>query len=161
MKSGAELVKVGFKSFFENAAEDLEKLVEMLKLGKFMQSRAQLKSVTQSINYVTVALLPILTALFEHITIHQFAVDLLCKIISALDFKIRKYPCLKHMFTLTIKFSFFIIIILVDDVQLSCYRILMCFYSLGTGKNVFVERYGSDSTVHHLHITRAYMGVII
>ncbi|XP_054910410.1 ryanodine receptor 3 isoform X4 [Poeciliopsis prolifica] len=106
MKSGAELVKVGLKAFFENAAEDLEKLVEMLKLGKFMQSRAQMKSVTQSINYVTVALLPILTALFEHIRTHEFDVDLL-----------------------------------VDDVQLSCYRILMCFYSLGTGKNVFVERH--------------------
>uniref|UniRef100_A0A3B5AHK0 Ryanodine receptor 3 n=1 Tax=Stegastes partitus TaxID=144197 RepID=A0A3B5AHK0_9TELE len=106
MKSGSELVKVGFKAFFENAAEDLEKLLEMLKLGKFMQSRAQMKSVTQSINYVTVALLPILTALFEHIRTHEFDVDLL-----------------------------------LDDVQLSCYRILMCFYSLGTGKNVFVERH--------------------
>lgn len=29
----------------------------------------------------------------------------------------------------------------VDDVQLSCYRILTCFYSLGTGKNIFVERW--------------------
>ncbi|XP_034436295.1 ryanodine receptor 3 isoform X5 [Hippoglossus hippoglossus] len=106
MKSGSELVKAGFKTFFENAAEDLEKLQEMLKLGKFMQSRAQMKSVTQSINYVTVALLPILTALFEHIKTHEFGVDLL-----------------------------------LDDVQLSCYRIVMCFYSLGTGKNPFVERH--------------------
>uniref|UniRef100_A0A8C9X3E5 Ryanodine receptor 3 n=1 Tax=Sander lucioperca TaxID=283035 RepID=A0A8C9X3E5_SANLU len=106
MKSGSELVKAGFRNFFENAAEDLDKLLEMLKLGKFMQSRAQMKSVTQSINYVTVALLPILTALFEHITTYGFGVDLL-----------------------------------LDDVQLSCYRILNCFYSLGTGKNVFVERH--------------------
>lgn len=81
MKSGSELVKASFKTFFENAAEDLEKLVEMLKLGKFMQSRAQLKSVTQSINYVTVALLPILTALFEHITTYEFGVDLLCEFV--------------------------------------------------------------------------------
>ncbi|KAK5879821.1 hypothetical protein CesoFtcFv8_022902 [Champsocephalus esox] len=106
MKSGSELVKASFKTFFENAAEDLEKLVEMLKLGKFMQSRAQLKSVTQSVNYVTVALLPILTALFEHITTYEFGVDLL-----------------------------------LNDVQLSCYRILACFYCLGTGKNVFVEKH--------------------
>ncbi|XP_020570403.2 ryanodine receptor 3 isoform X4 [Oryzias latipes] len=105
MKSGSELVKASFKAFFENASEDLEKLVEMLKLGKFMQSRAQMKSVSQSINYVTVALLPILTALFEHIRTHEFAADLL-----------------------------------LNDVQLSCYRILMCFYSLGIGKNIFVER---------------------
>uniref|UniRef100_A0A672FJE4 Ryanodine receptor 3 n=1 Tax=Salarias fasciatus TaxID=181472 RepID=A0A672FJE4_SALFA len=106
MKSGSELVKAGFRTFFENAAEDLEKLLEMLKLGKFLQSRAQMKSVSQSINYVTVALLPILTALFEHIRALEFGVDLL-----------------------------------LDDVQLSCYRILTCFYSLGTGKNVFVERH--------------------
>ncbi|XP_061609074.1 ryanodine receptor 3 isoform X2 [Phyllopteryx taeniolatus] len=106
MKSGTELVKAGFRTFFDNAAEDLEKLLEMLKLGKFMQSRAQMKSVSQSIHYVTVALLPILTALFDHIRTHEFGVDLL-----------------------------------LDDVQLSCYRILTCFYSLGTGKNIFVERY--------------------
>lgn len=79
MKTGSELVKVGLKTFFENAAEDLEKLLEMLKLGKFMQSRAQMKSVSQSINYVTVALLPILTALFEHIKTYEFGVDLLCE----------------------------------------------------------------------------------
>uniref|UniRef100_A0A667YZJ8 Ryanodine receptor 3 n=1 Tax=Myripristis murdjan TaxID=586833 RepID=A0A667YZJ8_9TELE len=106
MKSGSELVKVALRSFFENAAEDLEKLLEMLKLGKFMQSRAQMKSVTQSINYVTGALLPILTALFEHIKTYNFEVDLL-----------------------------------LDDVQLSCYRILTCFYSLGTGKNMYMERH--------------------
>ncbi|XP_029705795.1 ryanodine receptor 3 isoform X12 [Takifugu rubripes] len=106
MKSGSELVKAGFRTFFENAAEDLEKLVEMLKLGKFMQSRAQMKSVSQSINYVTVALLPILTALFDHIKTHEFGIDLL-----------------------------------LNDVQLSCYRILTFFYSLGTGKNIFVERH--------------------
>lgn len=79
MKSGAELVKAGLRTFFENASEDLEKLLEMLKLGKFMQSRAQMKSVSQSINYVTVALLPILTALFEHIRNNEFGVDLLCE----------------------------------------------------------------------------------
>ncbi|XP_061668950.1 ryanodine receptor 3 [Syngnathoides biaculeatus] len=106
MKSGTELVKAGFRTFFENAAEDLEKLLEMLKLGKFMQSRAQMKSVSQSIHYVTVALLPMLTALFDHIRTHEFGVDLL-----------------------------------LDDVQLSCYRILTCLYSLGTGKSIFVERY--------------------
>lgn len=77
MKSGSELVKVGFKTFFENAAEDLEKLHEMLKLGKFLQSRAQMKSVSQSISYVTVALLPVLTAIFEHIRTLEFGADLL------------------------------------------------------------------------------------
>lgn len=77
MKSGSELVKAGLRTFFENAAEDLEKTLENLKLGKFTHSRSQMKGVSQNINYTTVALLPILTALFEHITEHQFGSDLL------------------------------------------------------------------------------------
>lgn len=77
MKSGSELVRLGLRTFFENAAEDLEKTFENLKLGKFTHSRSQMKGVSQNINYTTVALLPILTALFEHITQHHFGVDLL------------------------------------------------------------------------------------
>lgn len=77
MKTGSELVKAGLRTFFESAAEDLEKTLENLKLGKFTHSRSQMKGVSQNINYTTVALLPILTALFEHITEHQFGSDLL------------------------------------------------------------------------------------
>ncbi|OBS66162.1 hypothetical protein A6R68_05298, partial [Neotoma lepida] len=87
MKSGSELVKAGLRSFFENAAEDLEKTSENLKLGKFTHSRTQIKGVSQNINYTTVALLPILTSIFEHIAQHQFGVDLLCE----------SYCCLSSM----------------------------------------------------------------
>ncbi|XP_028858049.1 ryanodine receptor 3 isoform X2 [Denticeps clupeoides] len=104
MKSGSELVKAGVRTFFENAAEDLEKTLENLKLGKLTQ-RSQMKGVSQIINYTTVALLPILTPLFKHVIEYQFGADLL-----------------------------------LDDVQLSCYRILTSLYSLGTCKNTYVER---------------------
>ncbi|MGH0130872.1 UNVERIFIED_CONTAM: hypothetical protein FKN15_018335 [Acipenser sinensis] len=104
MKSGSELVKASLRTFFDSAAEDLEKTLENLKLGKFTHSRTQMKGVSQNINYTTVALLPILTSLFEHITQNQFGLDLL-----------------------------------LDDVQVSCYRILCSLYSLGTGKNIYVE----------------------
>uniref|UniRef100_A0A8C1V9U0 Ryanodine receptor 3 n=1 Tax=Cyprinus carpio TaxID=7962 RepID=A0A8C1V9U0_CYPCA len=105
MKSGSELVKAGVRTFFENAAEDLEKTLENLKLGKLGQSRTQMKGVTQIISYTSAALLPILTVLFQHITQHQFGAELL-----------------------------------LDDIQLSCYRILTSLYSLGTGKNLYVEK---------------------
>ncbi|ELK05575.1 Ryanodine receptor 3 [Pteropus alecto] len=105
MKSGSELVKAGLRAFFENAAEDLEKTSENLKLGKFTHSRTQIKGVSQNINYTTVALLPILTSIFEHVAQHQFGADLL-----------------------------------LGDVQISCYHILCSLYSLGTGKNIYVER---------------------
>uniref|UniRef100_A0A670JW45 Ryanodine receptor 3 n=1 Tax=Podarcis muralis TaxID=64176 RepID=A0A670JW45_PODMU len=105
MKSGSELVKAGLRAFFENAAEDLEKTSENLKLGKFTHSRTQIKGVSQNINYTTVALLPVLTSIFEHVAQHHFGTDLL-----------------------------------LGDVQVSCYRILCSLYSLGTGKNIYVER---------------------
>ncbi|XP_012869761.1 PREDICTED: ryanodine receptor 3 [Dipodomys ordii] len=105
VKSGSEPVKAGLRAFFENAAEDLERTSENLKLGKFTHSRTQIKGVSQNINYTTVALLPILTSIFEHVAQHQFGVDLL-----------------------------------LSDVQISCYRILCSLYSLGTGRNIYVER---------------------
>ncbi|KAK7904971.1 hypothetical protein WMY93_017578 [Mugilogobius chulae] len=88
MKSGSEHVRMGLRTFFENAAEDLEKTFENLKLGKFTHSRSQMKGVSQNINYTTVALLPILTALFEHITQHHFGVDLLLDDVQASCYRI-------------------------------------------------------------------------
>ncbi|KAG8448852.1 hypothetical protein GDO86_015793 [Hymenochirus boettgeri] len=105
MKSGPEIVKAGLRSFFEGASEDIEKMVENLKLGKVTQSRTQVKGVAQNINYTTVALLPVLTSLFEHIAQHQFGDD-----------------------------------VILDDVQVSCYRTLCSIYSLGTTKNPYVEK---------------------
>lgn len=86
MKSGSEMVKAGLHAFFENAAEDLEKTSENLKLGKFTHSRTQIKGVSQNINYTTVALLPILTSIFEHVAQHNFGTDLLCKSSNVLAF---------------------------------------------------------------------------
>lgn len=94
MKSGSEMVKAGLRTFFENAAEDLEKTLENLKLGKFTHSRSQMKGVSQNINYTTVALLPILTALFEHITEHQFGSDLLRELNSLIDIESLMLLCI-------------------------------------------------------------------
>lgn len=79
MKSGPEIVKAGLRSFFEGASDDIEKMVENLKLGKVSQSRTQVKGVGQNITYTTVALLPVLTSLFEHIAQHHFGDDVICK----------------------------------------------------------------------------------
>ncbi|XP_064208546.1 ryanodine receptor 1-like isoform X4 [Anguilla rostrata] len=104
MKSGPEIVKAGLRSFFESAADDIEKMVENLKLGK-VSNRTQVKGVSQNINYTTIALLPVLTSLFDHVAQHQFGDD-----------------------------------VILDDVQMSCYRIMCSIYSLGTVKNPHVDR---------------------
>ncbi|KAI4555582.1 hypothetical protein MJG53_019272, partial [Ovis ammon polii x Ovis aries] len=106
MKTGLESVKSALRAFLDNAAEDLEKTMENLKQGQFTHTRNQPKGVTQIINYTTVALLPMLSSLFEHIGQHQFGEDLI-----------------------------------LEDVQVSCYRILTSLYALGTSKSIYVERY--------------------
>ncbi|XP_070401457.1 ryanodine receptor 2 isoform X2 [Nothobranchius furzeri] len=105
MKTGLEAVKVALRSYFDSVAEDLEKTQENLKLGQFTHSREQLRGITQIINYTTVALLPVLSSLFEHIGQNLFGEDLI-----------------------------------LDDVQISCYRILNSLYFLGTNKSIYVER---------------------
>ncbi|KAL4647687.1 ryanodine receptor 1-like isoform X1 [Arapaima gigas] len=105
MKSGPEIVKAGLRSFFESAADDIEKMVENLKLGK-VSSRNQVKGVSQNMNYTTVALLPVLTSLFDHIAQHQFGDD-----------------------------------VILDDLQISCYRIMCSIFSVGTIKTPHVEKH--------------------
>ncbi|XP_047673437.1 ryanodine receptor 2 isoform X2 [Tachysurus fulvidraco] len=105
MKTGLESVKAALRAFFDNAAEDLERTMENLRQGQFTHTRTQSRGVTQIINYTTVALLPVLSSLFEHIGQNLFGEDLI-----------------------------------LDDVQVSCYRILNSLYSLGTSKSIYVER---------------------
>lgn len=47
MKSGPEIVKAGLRQFFESAADDIEKMVENLKLGK-VSSRNQVSIRSQA-----------------------------------------------------------------------------------------------------------------
>uniref|UniRef100_A0A8B9KBW8 Ryanodine receptor 2 n=1 Tax=Astyanax mexicanus TaxID=7994 RepID=A0A8B9KBW8_ASTMX len=77
MKTGLETVKAALRAFFENAAEDLERTMDNLRQGQFTHTRTQPKGVTQIINYTTVALLPVLSSLFEHIGQNLFGEDLI------------------------------------------------------------------------------------
>lgn len=52
MKSGPEIVKAGLRQFFESAADDIEKMVENLKLGK-VSSRNQVRDSTIQYNFYT------------------------------------------------------------------------------------------------------------
>uniref|UniRef100_A0A9J8AYF0 Ryanodine receptor 1a (skeletal) n=1 Tax=Cyprinus carpio carpio TaxID=630221 RepID=A0A9J8AYF0_CYPCA len=106
MKSGPEIVKAGLRLFFESAADDIEKMVENLKLGKLSKGNQPVKGVSQNINYTTTALLPVLTSLFDHIAQHQFGDD-----------------------------------VILDDLQMSCYRIMCSIYSSGTVKTPHAERF--------------------
>lgn len=85
MKTGLESVKAALRAFFDNAAEDLEKTMENLRQGQFTHTRTQPRGVTQIINYTTVALLPVLSSLFEHIGQNLFGEDLICECETCCD----------------------------------------------------------------------------
>lgn len=46
----------------------------------------QVKGVSQNINYTTIALLPVLTTLFDHIAQHQFGDDVICESDSLINY---------------------------------------------------------------------------
>lgn len=142
MKTGLESVKTALQSYFNSAAEDLEKTQENLKLGQFTHSREQPRGVTQIINYTTFALLPVLSSLFEHIGQNMFGEDLICAY----------WLCFFQMVTVfffkDMKLILFALLLSVDDVQVSCYRILNSLYILGTNKSIYVERYSMPANLY-------------
>lgn len=54
MKSGPEIVKAGLRQFFESAADDIEKMVENLKLGK-VSSRNQVSDIAMHSSFSTLS----------------------------------------------------------------------------------------------------------
>lgn len=55
------------RSFFEDAALDLELAVECVNMGLYGQSWVQARGDEELLTYTTAALLPVLTALFRHV----------------------------------------------------------------------------------------------
>ncbi|XP_050989248.1 ryanodine receptor 2 [Labeo rohita] len=66
MKTTSESVRVSLWSFFEAAAEDLELTVENATWDEYGQNRIQSRGDSEVITYTTTALIPVLTALFQH-----------------------------------------------------------------------------------------------
>lgn len=52
---------------------------DYLSHNPYISVTPKVKGVSQNINYTTIALLPVLTSLFDHIAQHQFGDDVICK----------------------------------------------------------------------------------
>lgn len=70
MKSGPEIVKAGLRQFFESAADDIEKMVENLKLGK-VSSRNQVRD-----SAILCCFYTLLCFTYELICVFSFCVSL-------------------------------------------------------------------------------------
>ncbi|XP_072545007.1 ryanodine receptor 2 [Salminus brasiliensis] len=67
MRTQGEFVRSDLCSFFEDAAVDLELAVGSVNAGSYGQSRVQARGDAELLAHTTTALIPVLTALFQHI----------------------------------------------------------------------------------------------
>lgn len=96
-KNCPDFVKTSMLTFFNQAADDLAQLVSNLSLGKYSQLRGTTMKTSSSLNYIQLVLLPVLTALYDHLGANEFGSDLL-----------------------------------LNEVQVACYKIMNSLFTLGT-----------------------------
>lgn len=82
---------------------------------------------SSSLTYVQMVLLPVLTALYDHLSVYEFGSDLLCK----------RQVWISN-FGLVMTNDLFV---KVDDIQVACYKILNNLFQLGTDANLCRDRY--------------------
>lgn len=105
VKNCPDFVKTSMLTFFNNAADDLAQTVVNLQQGRYSLLRGTTLKTSSSLNYVQLVLLPVLTALFDHLAACEFGNDLL-----------------------------------LDDIQVACYKILNSLYTLGTNPELSNSR---------------------
>ena len=76
-KNSPEIVRSTLLPFLTFAADDLQQTVNNLKIGRFSHVKGTITRGATSLNYVHMALLPVLTSLFDHLGRNSFGVDLL------------------------------------------------------------------------------------
>ncbi|KAM7298254.1 ryanodine receptor [Ixodes scapularis] len=97
VKNCPDFVKTSMMTYFNNAADDLAQTLLNLEQGRYSHLRGTTMKTSSSLNYVQFVLLPVLTAVFDHLAANEFGSDLL-----------------------------------LDDIQVACYKILNSLYTLGT-----------------------------
>ncbi|RXN33037.1 ryanodine receptor 2-like protein [Labeo rohita] len=91
MNTTSESVRVSLWSFFEAAAEDLELTVENATWDEYGQNRIQSRGDSEVITYATTALIPVLTALFQHDSQRQHRGGLIVDEVHSCCFRILSF----------------------------------------------------------------------
>lgn len=77
VKNSPDIIRTQMTPLFMNAAEDLTTLVENLKAGRFSNIKGTLAKGSQSIDYIHMVILPVMSALFSHLAFYHFGSELL------------------------------------------------------------------------------------
>lgn len=105
VKNSPDFVKTSWLTFFNHAADDLAACIYNLQNGRFSHIRGTTIKTSSSLNYINLVVLPVLTAIFDHIATNEFGTDLL-----------------------------------VNDLQVACYKILNNLYIIGTDSSLTLNR---------------------
>ncbi|RWS13212.1 ryanodine receptor-like protein, partial [Dinothrombium tinctorium] len=88
VKNSPDFVKTVWLTFFNHCADDLANCVSNLQNSKFSHIRGTTMKTSSSLNYIQLVLIPVLTALFDHLASNDFGADLLVNDIQVACYKI-------------------------------------------------------------------------
>jgi ryanodine receptor 2 len=84
VKNCPEFIRTSMLTFFNNTADDLGHTIINLQEGKYSHLRGTHLKTSTSLFYVNTVIIPILTAMFDHLANCEYGSDLLCKCFSSL-----------------------------------------------------------------------------
>ncbi|KAL5285595.1 hypothetical protein ACFFRR_007348 [Megaselia abdita] len=88
VKNCPEFIRTSMLTFFNNVADDLANTIVNLQEGKYSHLRGTHLKTSTSLQYVNQVILPILTAMFDHLAACDYGSDLLLDEIQVASYKI-------------------------------------------------------------------------
>ncbi|CAN7995814.1 unnamed protein product [Ixodes hexagonus] len=88
VKNCPDFVKTSMLTYFNSAADDLAQTLSNLEQGRYSHLRGTTMKTSSSLNYIQFVLLPVLTAVFDHLAANEFGSDLLLHDIQVACYKI-------------------------------------------------------------------------
>lgn len=88
VKNCPEFIRTSMLTFFNNTADDLGHTIFNLHEGKYSHLRGTHLKTSTSLNYVNQVILPVLTAMFDHLASCEYGNDLLLDEIQVASYKI-------------------------------------------------------------------------
>lgn len=79
VKNCPEFIRTSMLTFFNNTADDLAQTIFNLQEGRYSHLRGTHLKTSTSLGYINQVILPVLTALFDHLAANEYGNDLLCK----------------------------------------------------------------------------------
>lgn len=79
VKNCPEFIRTSMLTFFNNTADDLGHTILNLQEGKYSHLRGTHLKTSTSLSYINSVVLPVLTAMFDHLAACEYGSDLLCK----------------------------------------------------------------------------------